>query len=328
MRAIVADGYGGSDVLGLREVPLPSFGPDDVLVRVVAAGTNPADWECRSGLAADWFDDGPYVWGWDVSGVVEAVGDHVTSLAPGDEVYGMPRFPELAQGYAEFVAAPADELAPKPRGLPHQLSAALPLSGLTALQTLDRAGAAAGQRVLVHGAAGGVGHLVVQLARARGCHVIAVARPLAHAALRDLGAREVMDADRLRAEGPGREVDVAVDCVGDDALLDVVRPGGVFARVPGAAAGPGALARPAAARGVRLVHHVVHPDGAGLVRLAEMVEAGTLMPRVSLVLPLAQAALAHDVMERGQGLAKIVLSVAPEPTGDPGAPSGRLVGSA
>ncbi|KAB8169660.1 zinc-binding dehydrogenase [Streptomyces sp. 3MP-14] len=317
MRAVVADEYGGSEVLGLRDVPLPATGPDDVLVRVVAAGTNPADWECRSGLAADWFGAGPYVWGWDVSGVVEAVGERVTAFAPGDEVYGMPRFPELAQGYAEFVSAPAAELAPKPVNLPHQLSAALPLSGLTAAQTLERAGASAGQRVLVHGAAGGVGHLVVQLARARGCHVIAVARPTAHAVLRELGAHEVVErADLPRAEdGPG--VDVAVDCVGDDALLAAVRPGGVFARVPGAAAGPGSLAEPAAARGVRLVHHVVHPDGPGLARLTELVEAGALAPRVSLVLPLEQAALAHEVMERGHGLSKLVLSVAPEPASGP-----------
>lgn len=325
MRAVVADGYGGSEVLGLREVPPPATGPDDVLVRVVAAGTNPADWECRSGLAADWFGAGPYVWGWDVSGVVAAVGERVTAFVPGDEVYGMPRFPELAEGYAEFVAAPAAQLARKPRNLPHQLSAALPLSGLTAAQTLDATGASAGARVLVHGAAGGVGHLVVQLARQRGCQVIAVARPLAHAVLRELGVREILDPGDLPLVGAGLGVDVAVDCVGDDALLDVVRPGGVFARVPGAAAGPGALAAPAADRGVRLVHHVVHPDAEGLARLAELVEAGAVVPRVSLVLPLEMAALAHDVMERGHGLSKIVLSVAPEPAppahGEPGRPA-------
>ncbi|GAB2913449.1 NADP-dependent oxidoreductase [Streptomyces mayteni] len=309
MRAVIARSYGGPEVLEPAEIAVPPYGPREVLVRVLAAGTNPADWECRSGRAAAWFDAGPYVWGWDVSGVVEAVGAEVTDFAPGDEVYGMPRFPALAAAYAEFVSAPADQLAAKPAGLPHHAAAALPLAGLTAAQVLDAADAD-GRRVLVNGAAGGVGHLAVQLAKARGCHVTAVARATNHRLLRSLGADVLLDHTTTRVADVVRDVDVVVDPVGDDALLATVRPGGVIVPVPGAAAGAGPLEEAAAVVGVRVIRHVVHPDGARLAELSRLVDAGRLYPEVSVVLPLERAGLAHALMEGGRGLTKIVLDVA------------------
>ncbi|WP_165953965.1 NADP-dependent oxidoreductase [Streptomyces sp. 8K308] len=309
MRAIIARSYGGPDVLEPKDVPVPEFGPGDVLVRVLAAGTNPADWECRSGQAAAWFDDGPYRWGWDISGVVESVGADVTDLAPGDEVYGMPRFPELAGGYAEYVSAPAAHLAAKPTTISHLAAAALPLAGLTAAQVLDAA-AADGRRVLVNGAAGGVGHLAVQLAKARGCHVTAVARETNHRLLRSLGADVLVDHTTTRVADSVRDIDVVVDLVGDDDLLATVNPGGVIAPIPGAAAGAGPLEEAAAAVGVRVIRHVVHPDGPRLAELARLVDAGSLYPEVSVVLPLEQARLAHELMENGRGLTKVVLDVA------------------
>jgi NADPH:quinone reductase-like Zn-dependent oxidoreductase len=310
MRVISAKRYGEPDVLELTEMPRPELAGNDLLVRVRAAGTNPVDAECRVGQAAAWFDEGPYIWGWDVSGVVAAVGEDVTAFVPGDEVFGMPRFPAQAHAYAEYVSAPADEMAVKPRRADHVTAAGLPLCGLTALQVLDRAGLSAGQRAMVNGAAGGVGHMAVQLAKARGAHVIAVARGVNHDFVRGIGADEVVDYTTTAVADAVSDVDVVVDCVGDDSLLRTVRPGGVLAPVPGAARGPGPLEEAAAATGVRVLRHVVHPDGRRLAQLARLVDDGVLSVEVSRTMPLEQAEEAHRIMESGHGRGKIVLTVA------------------
>jgi NADPH:quinone reductase-like Zn-dependent oxidoreductase len=305
---MIARRYGGSDVFELAELPRPEPAPGEVLVRMVATGANPVDWEVRAGYAADWYDDGPYIWGWDVSGVVEAVGAGVSALAPGDEVFGMPRFPQQARAYAEYVTAPLTDLAPRPRSVGHLTSAALPLSGLTALQGLDLAEVTAGQTVLVNGAAGGVGHLAVQLVKARGASTVAVARQTHHDLLRELGADTLVD---YTATPVSEAVTDAVDCVGDDTLPAVVRPGGVVIRVPGAAGGPGDLETAAERAGVRVLRHVVHPDGHRLRQLARLVDDGQLTAAVTHTFPLEEAARAHDLMEAGHARGKTVLTVSP-----------------
>lgn len=309
MRALVAAAYGGPEVLRIAEVARPEPGAGEVLVRVVAAGTNPVDSVARAGLIRDWFGEGPHVWGWDVSGVVVAVGPGVVRFAPGDEVFGMPRFPQPAACYAEYVCAPAHELAAKPAGIGHVAAAALPLCGLTALQTLELAGVSQGQRVLVNGAAGGVGHLAVQLAKAHGAYVIAIARGVNHPFLRSIGADEVVDYTITPVAGAFDDIDVVVDCVGQDGLVATVRRGGVMARVPGAAQGRGPLEDTAEASGVGVVRHVVHPDARGLARLARLVESGSLSVTVSRVLPLRQGATAHELLDTGHTRGKIVLTV-------------------
>ncbi|MFD9734586.1 NADP-dependent oxidoreductase [Umezawaea sp. NPDC059074] len=309
MRAVVAKRYGGPEVLELADVPWPRRLPGEALIRVLAAGTNPVDAECRAGNAKAWFDDGPYVWGWDVSGVVVEVGEDSSGLRPGDEVFGMPRFPALAGGYAEYVTSPVGQVAVKPRGVDHVSAAALPLCGLTAAQTLDRLDVGRGDRVLVNGAAGGVGHLAVQLAAARGARVIAVARRVNHDFLLGIGAAEVLDYttdDVVASIGP---VDAVVDCVGRDELIVLVRPGGVFARVPDAAGGATSLEDVAARRGVRVVRHVVEPDGVGLSRLARHVDDGELTVDVGEALPLGSAVEAHERLDRGISRGKVVLTV-------------------
>ncbi|MFJ8312071.1 MULTISPECIES: NADP-dependent oxidoreductase [unclassified Streptomyces] len=308
MLAVVAHRYGDPEVLELAEVPTPEPGAGEVLVQVRASGTNPVDAECRQGQAAPWFDEGPYIWGWDISGIVVAVGPGATGFAPGDAVYGMPRFPVQARGYAEYVTAPAEDLAAKPAHVSHTAAAALPLCGLTALQVLDLAGASAGQRVLVNGASGGVGHLAVQLARARGCHVIGVAREVNHDFVRGLGADEVIDYTVTGVADAVRDVDVVVDLAGVDSLLETVRFGGVIAPVPGAARGAGPLEEAAARRGVRVLRHVVHPDRPALGRLAELVERGALAAEITRELPLEEAVLAHKLLEAGHARGKVVLT--------------------
>ena len=311
MRAVLACEYGGPDVLRTAEVPRPVAGPGEVLLRITAAGTNPVDAECRSGKAAAWFDAGPYVWGWDVSGTVEAAGPGVSGVRPGTPMIGMPRFPSMAAGYAEYVAAPLADLAVLPGGADPVAAAALPLCGLTARQTLARLGLRPGDRLLVNGAAGGVGHLAVQLARRAGVRVVAVGREANHAFLRRMGADEVVDYTRDKVTDVVSGMDGVLDCVGDDDLIVVVRDGGAYARVPDAAGGATELEAVAERRGVRVVRHVVETDGPGVARLAGAYAEGLLQVHVGAVLPLSAAAEAHRRLDAGVSRGKLVLT--PEP---------------
>ena len=208
MHAIRVDHFGEPDVLKLVETQAPQMTPGEVLVRVDAAGVNPVDWAVRSGAAGERFGSPPYIPGWDISGVIEAAGPGTGSFEPGDRVYGMPRFPAMASAYAEQVTAPAAHLAAAPAHISDADAAGLPLAGLTALQALDLAGVVSGQRVLVHAAAGGVGHLAVQLAKARGAYVLGTARAGKHEFLRDLGVDEPIDYAEVAFEDVAKDVDL------------------------------------------------------------------------------------------------------------------------
>ncbi|WP_406084903.1 NADP-dependent oxidoreductase [Streptomyces virginiae] len=307
MRAVVISKWGGPEVLVETEAERPEPGMGEVLVRVHAAGVNPVDWKTReSGALIPW---GPVpAVGWDVSGTVEAVGPGVTLHRVGDEVYGMPRFPQQAGAYAEYVTAPARHFAPKPATLDHVQAAALPLAALTAWQALvDTAGVSAGQRVLVHAAAGGVGHLAVQIAKARGAYVIGTASAGKHALLRELGADEVIDYRTTDFEDAVADVDVVIDAIGGDYTLrslKVLKAGGHLVTLPG----PDSL--PADPQGVHASWVLVEPDLGGLREITALVEQGLLKPLVDTVLPLEQAAKAHEIGERGRTTGKIVLTVA------------------
>ncbi|MFE8935916.1 MULTISPECIES: NADP-dependent oxidoreductase [unclassified Streptomyces] len=306
MRAVVVERWGGPENLVERDVERPGPGLNEVLVRVHAAGVNPVDWKTRASGALIGWGSVPAV-GWDVSGTVEAVGPGVGHLRPGDEVFGMPLFPRQAGAYAEYVVAPARHLAPKPASLTHVEAAALPLAGLTAWQALvDAADVRPGERVLVHAAAGGVGHLAVQIAKARGAYVIGTASAAKHALVRELGADEVVDYREVRFEDVLRDVDVVLDGIGGETAersLKVLRPGGRLITLPG----PDDV--PAAPDGVRAVWVLVEPDHLGLRELAALVERGELRPVADTVLPLAEAAEAHAIGEEGRTTGKIVLTV-------------------
>ncbi|MFJ3818714.1 NADP-dependent oxidoreductase [Streptomyces sp. NPDC090056] len=306
MRAVVVERWGGPENLVERDVERPEPGLNEVLVRVHAAGVNPVDWKTRASGALIGWGDVPAV-GWDVSGTVEAVGPGVGHLRPGDEVFGMPLFPRQAGAYAEYVVAPARHLAPKPASLTHVEAAALPLAGLTAWQALvDAADVRPGERVLVHAAAGGVGHLAVQIAKARGAYVIGTVSAAKHALVRELGADEVVDYREVRFEDVLRDVDVVLDGIGGETAersLKVLRPGGRLITLPG----PDDV--PAAPEGVRAVWVLVEPDHLGLRELAALVERGELRPVADTVLPLAEAAKAHAIGEEGRTTGKIVLTV-------------------
>ncbi|WP_371788610.1 NADP-dependent oxidoreductase [Streptomyces griseoaurantiacus] len=315
MRAVTQKEFGGREVLSVEEVARPEPLPTEVLVRVHAAGVNPVDWKTREGQGMAGLQSLPLTLGWDVSGVVEEVGFGVTTLAPGDEVYGMPWFPRAAGGYAEYVTAPARQWARKPASLDHVHAAAVPLAALTAWQILtDTARVRAGQRVLITAAAGGVGHFAVQFARHLGAHVIGTAGAGRHAWLKELGAQETIDYTTTRFEEAASDVDVVVDLVGDThddtstRALKVLRPDGLLVAVPGGVSPE--LAAAARAAGVRATGYLVEPDGPALTAIAGLIDAGEVSVEVADTFPLERAAEAHAQGETGRTRGKLVLTVA------------------
>ncbi|MFD7665063.1 NADP-dependent oxidoreductase [Streptomyces sp. NPDC059788] len=316
MRTITQDTWGGPEVLYLTRARRPVPLPTEVLVRVHSAGVNPVDWKTRQGGGmAGVLGDPPFTVGWDVSGVVEEVGFGVHTVEVGDEVYGMPWFPRQAGAYGEYVSAPSRHFARKPAALDHDHAAGVPLAALTAWQSLvDAARVEAGQRVLVHAAAGGVGHFAVQFAKHLGAQVIGTARAAKHDWLRSLGADELIDYTEDRFEEAVRDVDVVLDLVGDEhertstRSLRTLRSGGTLIAVPSGAS-PDLVER-ARAQGVRARGFLVEPDGAALGLIGGLVDEGAVSVAVEDVLPLAEAAEAHRRGEEGRTRGKLVLRVA------------------
>ncbi|MEV4889029.1 NADP-dependent oxidoreductase [Nonomuraea sp. NPDC055795] len=309
MRAVTQDVLGGPDVLRVAEVARPEPGPTEVLVRVRAAGVNPTDWKHRAngGLIGA----PPFTLGWDVSGVVEAVGLGTTLYEPGDEVFGMLRYPQAHGAYAEYVTAPARTFARKPSEIDHVQAGALPLAALTAWQALvDTAGVRGGQRVLVHAAAGGVGHLAVQIAKARGAFVIGTASAAKHDFLRRLGADELIDYRSTDFANVVRDVDMVLDTMGGDygsRSLRTLREGGTIVSLVLSKLDP-ALAEEASARGIRTAAMLVEPDHAAMKAIAALATAGRLRAEIAAILPLEEAAKAHELGETGHTTGKIILT--------------------
>jgi NADPH:quinone reductase-like Zn-dependent oxidoreductase len=309
MQAIGAFTWGGPDVLEQVAVARPAPGPTEILVAVHAAGVNPTDWKSLAnggfGLAGD-----PAIPGHDVSGVVEAVGIGASLFEPGDEVLGMPHFP-AGGAYAEYVAAPSRHFVRKPASLDHVHAAALPLVGLTAWQALvEVARVEPGQRVLIHAAAGGLGHVAVQIAKALGGYVIGTASAPKHEFVRSLGADELIDYRTVDFADVVREVDVVLDTIGGDYAtrsLATLRCGGTLVSV----VYPFDPAVEARARelGIRAGFTLVEPDRGGLLELVRLVEAGKLRVQVADVLPLAEAASAHRIGASNRAAGKLVLAV-------------------
>ncbi|MFI9550120.1 NADP-dependent oxidoreductase [Nonomuraea endophytica] len=254
----------------------------------------------------------PFVVGWDVSGVVEAVGAGVTLYKPGDEVFGMLDYPRGAGAYAEYVAAPSRNFARKPVGTDHVRAAALPVAALTAWQALvDTADVRPGQRVLIHAAAGGVGHLAVQIAKARGAYVIGTASAAKHDFVRGLGADEVIDYTRTDFAEVVSDVDVVLNTVGGDygpRSLPTLRSGGILISI---LFSHSENMEPAAkARNIRLENLTVEADHAAITAIAKLAGEGLLRVEIDGVLPLEQAAEAHRRGETGRTTGKLVLTVA------------------
>ena len=309
MRAIRQEVLGGPEVLREVEVERPEPGFSQVLVKVRAAGVNPTDWGHRAhGI---FLGPPPFILGWDVSGVVEATGFGVTLFKPGDEVFGMLPYPFGVGSHAEYVVGPARAFAAKPRNVDHVQAAALPLAALTAWQALnDTARLRSGQRVLIHAAAGGVGHLAVQIAKARGAYVIGTASANHHDLLGELGADEVIDYHAQPFDEAVSGIDVVLDPISGDysaRSLTTLKPGGILVSLL-----PFAPETPAAAErlGVKAELMLVEYDHQGMTAIADLVTEGKLRPVVAAAFPLAEAAKAHELGETRHVAGKLVLTVA------------------
>jgi NADPH:quinone reductase-like Zn-dependent oxidoreductase len=308
MKAVRMHSYGGPEVLRYEDAPRLEPAPDEVLVRVHAAAVNPVDWKIRQGYMKALLDYlMPLILGWDFSGVVESAGTAVTAWKKGDEVYAMPNMRRNG-AYAEYITVKASEIACKPKSLDHVHAAAIPLTALTAWQAMFATGGlTAGQTVLVHAAAGGVGVFAVQLAKWKGAHVIGTASERNHAFLKELGADEVIDYQTTRFEDVVHDVDMVLDTMGGETQARswrVLKKGGLLVSIVGPAS-----AKEAAAHGARAGSVFVQPNGAQLRELADLADSGKLRVVLDAVMPLADVARAHEMNQTLHTRGKIVLQV-------------------
>ncbi|MCX5563362.1 NADP-dependent oxidoreductase [Streptomyces sp. NBC_00038] len=309
MRAISQHVLGEPEVLEVIEVERPEPRANEILIKVRAAGVNPTDWKHRA--TGGFLGEPPFVLGWDVSGVVEAVGVGVARFTPGDEVFGMLSYPWGHGSHAEYVSAPARAFVLKPAVIDHIQAGALPLVSLTAWQALvETADVQPGQRVLIHAAAGGVGHVAVQIAKARGAYVIGTASAGKHDFLREIGVDEAIDYRETDFTEAVKDVDVVLDTLGGDNAvrsLRVLRPGGVVVSI--IPVGSAEFPEEAERLGVRAVRMLVDADRADMEAIAELVEAGKLRASIAGRFPLASAAEAHALGGTGRTAGKLVLVV-------------------
>jgi NADPH:quinone reductase-like Zn-dependent oxidoreductase len=311
MKAVQVHSYGGPEVLRFKDAPRPTPESGELLIKVHAASVNALDWKTRAGYLKDVFPlPLPHIPGWDVSGIVEAIGPGVTQFKKGDEVYAVPDGARGAKGtYAEYVVVKETEAALKPKSIDPIHADAIPVVALTAWQALfDQAGLSKGQKVLIHGAAGGVGSIAVQLAKWKGAHVIGTASGRNQGLLRELGVDEPIDYEKTRFEDVVHDVDVVLDTLGGDTQnrsWRALKKGGILVSI---------VAPPSteevAKHSVRSAFLSGHPSSAQLSEIAKLVDAGKLKPVVETVLPLSDARRAHELNETGHARGKTVLKVA------------------
>ncbi|GAB2188093.1 NADP-dependent oxidoreductase [Roseibium sp. LAB1] len=331
MKAVQIHAFGGPDVLQYEDAPKPVPKSGEVLVRVRAVGINPPDWYLRDGYRAlppEWRPQVtfPIILGTDISGVVEAVAEDIQGFSVGDEVYSMVRFFSVGESkaYAEYVTVPASELAKKPAGIDHIHAAAAPMSLLTAWQFMVEPGHSEpnplqpgphnlvpleGKTVLVNGAAGGVGHFAVQVAKLKGARVIAVASTKHEAILRDLDADQFIDYTKTPPENVAHDLDLVVDALGGPTtarFLQTLKPGGaLFPVYPLGFSN----AEDAEKRGITVSTTQVRSSGAQLTELARLLDDGTIRVVIDSTYPLAKARQAHERASEGHIQGKIVLTV-------------------
>jgi NADPH:quinone reductase-like Zn-dependent oxidoreductase len=308
MKAVRIHKYGGPEVLQYEDAPLPSLERGDVLIRVHGAAINPVDWKVREGYLRERVQHKfPLILGWDVSGVIEKITPGVSQFKAGDQVYSRP---DLARdgSYAEYIAVRESEIALKPATIDHIHAAAIPLAGITAwVALLDTAKLSSGHRVLVHGAAGGVGHFAVQLAKWKGAYVIGTASARNHDLVRQLGADELIDYQTTKFEDVARDFDAVLDTIGGDTQMrswKVLKRGGILVSI---------ITPPAPEMGqkygVRYAYVFIGPNPAALEEMAKLVEAGKLRAVVENNLPLAEARRGHEISQSGHARGKISLRV-------------------
>jgi NADPH:quinone reductase-like Zn-dependent oxidoreductase len=308
MDIVRIDRFGSREVMKFRKLPIPTPGPNEILLKVKAASVNPVDWKIREGrYPAVKSDKLPYALGRDVSGVVEVSGPEATGHRKGDEIYAMLGIDR--GGYAEHVVVKVNEAAPKPTSIDYLAAAAVPLAGLAAWQGLFRYGElSAGQRVLIHGGSGGVGHLAIQFAKARGAYVITTVSEGHIEFVRKLGADEVVDYKKQAFEDMVREVDMVFDLIGGETRKrswSVLRNGGILVSTMMEPFGENAREL-----GVRAVHYTVQENGEELREIGNLIDAGKVKPKISKVFDFHDIGSAFEYVEKGDTEGKVVIKVA------------------
>ncbi len=308
MKAVRIHAYGNAGVLKFEDAPMPIIGASDVLVRVVATSINPVDWKIRAGYLKEMIPYAmPLTLGWDVSGVVEAVGAAVTRFKVGDAVFSRPDIKRNGT-YAEYVAVREDELAFKPHTISHAEAASLPLAGITAWEVLiSTANVQAGQKVLIHAGSGGVGTLAIQLAKSRGAYVIATTSAKNSALVKSLGADEVIDYKKQKFTELVHDADVVFDTLGGDiqeSSWSVLKRGGILVSIVSPPS-----ADKAKEMGVKSAFVFIEPSAVILEQLAVLVDAGKVRPVVGAEFALKDIAKAHSLSETGRSVGKIVIYV-------------------
>jgi len=312
MKAVVIHSYGGPEVLKVEDVPAPVPKEDEILIRVVAASVNPVDVAIRKGYLAELIGNKfPLVLGMDAAGVVEKTGAKITKFKAGDPVYA---FFTLASegGYAEFVIAKENEVAAKPKTVTHAQAAAVPAAGSTAWQVLvDLAKLGARQTVLIHGGSGGVGHLAIQIAKARGAKVIATASTANQDFIKQIGADVAVDYTKAKFEEVAKDVDVVLDMVGGQTLkrsYGVVKKGGIIVSIVDEPD-----QKELDAHGIRGVAFRCAPKASVLEDLAKLIDAKKIRPVVSQTFPLSEVAKAQEQIATRHTRGKLVFQIADEP---------------
>ena len=309
MKAVRFHSYGGPEVLVYEDAPKPVPDAGDVLIKVHATSVNPIDWKGRAGYLKMLGEyPMPFIVGWDVSGIVESVGKDVTQWKPGDEVYGRPDI--WRQGaYAEYIAVRAGEIARKPKKLDHVHASALPLVGLTAWQALfEAAELKPGQKVLIHAAAGGVGHLAVQFAKLKGLYVAGTASGRNQDFIKQLGCDLPINYETTRFEEVVHDFDAIIESMGGEIRnrsWKALKKGGILV----ALIGPPASEDDAKAHGVRTAIIWAQSKPEHLDEIARLADAGQIRPEIAAVFPLKDAAKAHEMIQTEHVRGKIVLQV-------------------
>ena len=309
MKAIILKDFGGVEQLELTELPTPVIGEGEVLVQIKAISINPVDVKTRAGkgAAAKLKGENPMILGWDIAGIVTE--SRAEEFEAGDEVFGMVNFPGHGRAYAEYVAAPADQLALKPGAVNFESAAATTLAALTAWQAFsDHGRLRAGQRVLIHAAAGGVGHFAVQIARHTGAYVIGTASAENRDFVLGLGANECIDYKAQRFEEVVKDIDFVLDTIGGeyiDRSLQVIKKGGTMVSIPSSA--NAGVQEKAKAKGIFGATMMVQSSGEDMQHIAQLLGDGTLRAEVSKVFPFEQMAEAHLAVETGKTRGKVVV---------------------
>jgi NADPH:quinone reductase-like Zn-dependent oxidoreductase len=308
MKSVRIHNYGGPEVLRYEDAPRPYPKAGEVLIRVHAVGVNPLDWKVRAGRMKDFVQHKlPLIPGWDVSGVVEEIGLGVSQFEKGDEVFAMAD-PTRDGAYADYIAVRATVLVLKPKSLHHVKAAAIPLATVAAWRSLfDLGQLEAGQRVLIHGGSGGVGHFAVQLARWKGAYVFATASTANQELLRHLGAHVTIDYTKQCFEDVASKIDIVLDTIGGETQersWQALRKGGTLVSLVQAPS-----QEKANENGVRAAMVSNSPNAAWLAEIAKLIDSGTLKPTIDRVLPLSEARRAHELSESGHVRGKIVLRV-------------------